>query len=378
MRKTVGLVIPLYKERPDALEHLSLKRCAAVLGRYPTMFLVPEGMDISFYQEIFTGAETVRFSPTWFTGLESYNRLLLSDAFYERFSDRYEKICIVQPDVFVLYDALEEFCRMPYDYFGAPMSIFRCGRYEFYGGNGGMSLRDVDACRRILIKAELAAMERGALEEDEYFSLCGEVFPEAFRVAPLHVAVRFAFDRFPRLLMQVNGGRPPMALHGWYTYDRHFCRSLLAEELPKGLDFGIENENVLEKEKFHRFLQVHKQLVFYGAGNFGKSFLQYIQSKGFDIESFIVSDDQRKEECYRDKPIEYLSHWRGDREKVGVVIVLGRLIQKKIANNLIRQGFKHIFVISEILCNAVLEEILLKRFHTEGQLEEFVADHSAS
>ena len=181
----VGIVIPLYKAQPDALEEVSLRRCAEVLGRYSTVLLAPKGLALTAYEAIFPKAHIQRFSPAHFVSLESYSRWLLSPAFYENFADTYEKICIVQPDVFFCYDALEDFCRMPYDYFGAPLSLFRNDRYELYGGNGGISLRDVEACLRLLTSEEVKNTSWKPLEEDEYFSYCGEAFPHLFRVAAI-------------------------------------------------------------------------------------------------------------------------------------------------------------------------------------------------
>lgn len=371
MAQPVGIVIPLYKERPDTLEHCSLERCAKVLKHYPTVLLVPEHLDVSFYRGIFTDIDVLRLPDSCFKGLESYNRLLLSPGFYERFSGEYEKICIVQPDVFLCYDALEEFCRLPYDYFGAPLGLFRHDRYELYGGNGGITLRNVGACIRILQSREVAESDWKPLEEDEFFSYCGEAFPEKFRVAPLHIAIKFAFDRFPRLLLHLNGGKLPMAIHSWYTHDAYFCRKLLAAELPENLAFGQENADELALEEFHAFMQAYPSVVFYGAGDFGKSFLQYVQMAGFDIDRFLISDGQPREEAsYRRKSIVYFSEWQGNKSEIGVVVVMSRLIREQIAERLRQEGFQNVFVISETLCNAVLEQLLTNRFHEAGRLEE--------
>lgn len=371
MQQRVGVVIPLYKEQPDALEVVSLRRCAEVLGRYSTVLLAPEGLDLARYEMIFPEAAILCFSPAHFVSLESYSRLLLSPGFYETFADTYEKICIVQPDVFLCYDALEEFCDLPYDYFGAPLGIFRHDRYELYGGNGGISLRDVAACIRLLKSAEVAKSRWKPLEEDEYFSYCGEAFPALFRVAPLSVAARFAFDRFPRLLMEVNQGRLPMAIHGWWTYDAYFCRRILAEELPPGLDFGREDLCASALASFHAFLAAHPRVLLFGAGDFGRTFLQYIQAEGFDAEGFLLSDGQpRPDIAYHGKPLQHLSAWRGDKEQVGVVTTMGRLTREIIAHQLRQEGFVHVFLISEMLCNAVFEALLRKRFHESGSLAE--------
>ena len=371
MIRPLGVVIPLYKAQPDALEVVSLRRCAKVLGRYSTVMLAPEGLDLALYEAIFPETAVWRFPPAHFVSLESYSRWLLSPAFYEKFLDIYEKICIVQPDVFLCHDALEEFCRLPYDYFGAPLGLFRHDRYELYGGNGGISLRDVRACLRLLTSEETQNTHWKPLEEDEYFSYCGEAFPHLFRVAPLSVAMQFAFDRFPRLLMEVNRGRRPMAIHSWYTHDAYFCRHLLAVELPEELTFGTEDVGALALTAFHEFMRGHAPIIFYGAGDFGKSFLQYAQAVGLDIVQFVISDGQPRVEIeYREKAITYLSECRMNKAEVGIVVVMSRLLREQIAEDLRRDGFQHVFVISDALCNAVLEKLLEQRWHRDGRLEE--------
>ena len=66
----------------------------------------------------------------------------------------------------------------------------------------------------------------------------------------------------------------------------------------------------------------------------------------------------------------YFSEWQGNKSEIGVVVVMSRLIREQIAERLRQEGFQNIFVISETLCNAVLEQLLTNRFHEAGRLEE--------
>ena len=80
---------------------------------------------------------------------------MLNPNFYQRFR-RFEYILIYQLDAFVFSDRLEEFCRLGYDYIGAPWplgdgnkhneELVVEGNHFLTVGNGGFSLRRVQAC----------------------------------------------------------------------------------------------------------------------------------------------------------------------------------------------------------------------------------------
>ena len=359
-KQRVGIVIPIYKKQPNASEMLSIRRCAAVLGMYPIVLVVPEHLDVSLYMTLFPKSETVRLAASWFTGLESYNRLLLTVGFYEKFLSRYEKILILQPDVFVCQDQLPYFLSLEYDFIGGPLGVFRHDRYELFGGNGGCSLRCVAACINILQREADAASWK--LNEDEFFSYCGEKFPQQFRIAPLELSYQFAFDRFPRLLYQMNRQTLPFAIHGWYTHDFYFCRQiLLRDSLVQDLPV-VSNENQLSLEALLGFIKQHKRVMFYGAGEWGKGILQYVQLQGTDIAGFIISDEQLNSEgAYRGKKICHFSECMQDMAGIGIVVTLSRLYRDKVKAMLQRQGIQDVFYISEALCNAVGEQLLRER-----------------
>lgn len=162
-----------------------------------------------------------------------------------------------------------------------------------------------------------------------------------------------------------------MAIHGWWAYDPYFCRRILGDDLPADLAFGQEDVCTLALTEFRDFLEAHPRVLFYGAGDFGKTFLQYVQAEGFDAEGFLISDGQpRIERSYHGKPIWYLSSWQGDKAQVGVVTTMGRLNRENIARRLRSEGFRHVFLISEVLCSAVFEARLRKRFYDCGALDE--------
>lgn len=147
--KQVAVVIPIYKESPAWNEEISLRQTMRVLGTHPIILVCPKGLDISEYSKMcaeIRGRETMllceTFNPDFFKGIKSYNRLLLSESFYARFTD-YEYILICQPDTYVFRDELVEWCNKGYDYIGAPLFGEKMDIKEGKVGNGGLSLRSV-------------------------------------------------------------------------------------------------------------------------------------------------------------------------------------------------------------------------------------------
>ena len=119
-----AVVIPIYKPRYadlDWYEKISLERCIKVLGHHPIIFIAPDDREFDYLPtEIDYSIE--RFEQNYFSGRNGYNILMLNPNFYNRFRD-YEYILICQLDAFVFSDRLEEFCRLGYDYIGAPWAL---------------------------------------------------------------------------------------------------------------------------------------------------------------------------------------------------------------------------------------------------------------
>jgi hypothetical protein len=145
-RETVAVVVPVYKREMDELERLSLSRCAAVLGEHPQVLIGPKSLDFGGYREVLPAAHVLRFDDRYFTGLAGYSELLVSPCFYQAFAS-YEFILVCQPDAFVFADRLRSWCERGCDYVGAPWQD-AAGQWRV--GNGGFSLRRVDACLEVL------------------------------------------------------------------------------------------------------------------------------------------------------------------------------------------------------------------------------------
>lgn len=245
-KPSVAVLVPIYKPKPAPFEDLGLRRRTEVLGDYPLFYLAPEGLDVSEYAR-YGEAQTLRFSPDFFKNGATYSLLLLRDDFYARF-DAFEHVLVHQTDAFTFRDDLAEFCAMDYHYFGAPFAegyawpsysprglSHVVNRFpslkpkkKVYVGNGGYSLRHVEATRRLLRDDWLASRTYTG-HEDIYFATRALTrWRKTFRICDVDTARRFAIDEAPRA-EYAKLGRLPMGCHAWQKVDPEFWRPFLAD-----------------------------------------------------------------------------------------------------------------------------------------------------
>ena len=228
----VAVIIPNHKEELDALEKISLAQCRKVLGKYPLIFAGPEGKNFSYLEP---GDLTVQFPKEYFQTLRGYNILSMSPIFYEPFLS-FDYMLIYQLDAFVFYDALEEFCRLGYDYIGAawPYYAWTGTRHKKTPrvGNGGFCLRKVKACHELLTEASCLPSYKNALQkfdEDAFFAACGVLKEIKFNVAPVEVANLFAMEWHPERHVRKLGYELPFGCHNWTKFSPDFYVELFAE-----------------------------------------------------------------------------------------------------------------------------------------------------
>ena len=232
MSANVAIIIPIYKEKLDDLEKISLAQVRKVLRYYPIIFVAPEGKNFSYLE---LGDILLQFPPQHFQSVKTYSNLLLLPQFYEPFLS-FDYILIYQLDAFVFYDALEEFCRLGYDYIGAPWPY-----YAWQGsrnpktprvGNGGFSLRKVKACYELLKKISTFPILETILEnslEDGVFALCGMYDKKNFKIAPLEVAKLFSMEWYPDRHVKNLGNELPFGCHNWTKFSADFYVELFAQ-----------------------------------------------------------------------------------------------------------------------------------------------------
>lgn len=240
--KNVVVLVPIYKAELDALEHYSLAHSLGALKNRDVFFIGPEGLDLAYYKQ-FGDIPFIAFNASNFKSIEGYNRLLLSKAFYERFSDDYEFMLILQTDAILLRDELDEWCLKPFDYVGAPfffvyelfvnLGVFE-GDYgkiaRVHVGNGGLSLRRIRKNIALLSEFDIAigVFDKTGSSEDLFFSVMGSLSVD-FILPNEITASLFSMEMRPSYYYAVNGKRLPMGGHAWWKYEPEFWRALLPD-----------------------------------------------------------------------------------------------------------------------------------------------------
>jgi hypothetical protein len=241
MKSPVIITIPLYQTKLRDFEIASLKQCLDVLGDFPISFVVPKNLDVTSFIETYKleNCTFETFEDTFFTSVLGYNRLMLSERFYTRFS-AYKYLLIYQLDAYVFKNELLDWCNKDYDYIGAPWiasqpnfikkieKLFHSKKKKerskifFKVGNGGLSLRNVEKHAKVAfeMKSEIAQMlssnkDDFTVMEDVFWSIkAPKEYPD-FNIPFYKEALGFAIDRKPELALKLNNNQLPFGCHGF-------------------------------------------------------------------------------------------------------------------------------------------------------------------
>lgn len=236
---SAAIVVPVYKLDLTPYEQISLEQCVRIFTNHAIYLVKPAHLDVSILTDKYPQLKVKTFADFYFQNISGYNQLLCSEGFYEAFAD-YEWMLICQLDVFIFRDSLREWMAKGYDYVGAPQfqDIVpakegkrtlreRLSPYlQWPILNGGLSLRRIPACIRLL-KAYYRFQKSWPGNEDAFFSLH---FPRLIpfrglmRLPQPLEALDFAMELKPAQSIELNGGNLPMGCHAWYTYDLDYWR----------------------------------------------------------------------------------------------------------------------------------------------------------
>lgn len=231
--KQFVIVIPVYKDKLDCIEEISIKRLIDVIGdkNYPIALVCPESLDLSVYKEYIPSLIEERFDDKYFKSTATYSQLCISYDFYNRFSE-FEYMLIYQLDCYLFYDAIEKWCNEGFDYVGGPIVSTDCGwdtvkkaqkKYQPYVGNGGFSLRKIETFKDICNpEGELRTTYKltddklqNIIWEDKYF--CNDLY----NIYKMHIpsysdAVWFGLDMSVDVIYGYFGWKgTPMGCHSW-------------------------------------------------------------------------------------------------------------------------------------------------------------------
>lgn len=249
-------------------ESSSFRQCCSILNRYDITIISPDGLDISCYTKVLNEYNTtffhIEFDKSAFLNIEGYNKLMLDKNFYDKFK-QYEYILIHQLDAYVFEDKLEYWCKQGFDYIGAPW-FFKLWRFKHTKrltsvGNGGFSLRRVEACLNVLNhkgQFKEKALSLFALKNSIFLKLLKLPFNRLisigfrnintvpffvsinsktedmfwgidtrdtlvdFKVAPVEKGIEFAFECNPEFLFEKNDNKLPFGCHAYMKYEPKF------------------------------------------------------------------------------------------------------------------------------------------------------------
>lgn len=260
--KDIIIVIPIYRDHLTPNELISVKSAITSLANRQIVFVGPTLLDTNkISQQLNTSINFEGFDANYFKSTKTYNRLLISADFYERFRE-YLYLLICQPDVLVLRDDLDYWISKNYDNVGAP--IFKgyskpTKQMKLLGANGGFCLRKTESCINVLncitlqyskiihlwkyedsLKMKLIRLIRDGLifnykikgvkpiiNEDIFWSVLVPQRFSWFKTCDPKEAIYFSFDANPRYLYNISNNRLPMAVHAWWRYDMPFIEEFV-------------------------------------------------------------------------------------------------------------------------------------------------------
>ena len=264
-RQLVCVVIPVYQSSLNEHEQIALAQCLRVLGPYPLFLIKPHSLDVSYLTTPHPQLQIRAFDDSFFRDVQTYNRLMLSEAFYEAFAD-FEYMLIYQLDAFVFRDELADWCRRGYDYIGAPWlrdrdftswtdeAIFNMKKRMALWlnlkkddgvtpreitalngvGNGGFSLRRIPTFMRWIryFSRKIANYEKNhahQYNEDVFWGVEVNRYFPLLQIPDFRTAMRFSVEFYPeRAVNQYNGGQLPFGCHAWEIHGTDYWRPIFA------------------------------------------------------------------------------------------------------------------------------------------------------
>ena len=262
--KKVAVVIPTYSEKLAKHENISLQQLCKVLGDYDKIFIAPEGLKCE-YGEFASGIRVEYFPKNYFINTISYSQLLLTEEFYNRFID-YEYILIHQLDAFVFDDKLMYFCQLDYDYIGAP-SLKYVPLWRFIDarvGNGGLSLRKVESCRRLVSNRNFfdihPCKNDFLMYEDTFFGFAGTQPEMNFKIPDVKTARMFSLQDEVQHALRGNVIELPFGIHAWQKINTRIWGKVIHDCY--GYDtYDMQGENIDYRRLFvDYYLRVRKTI----------------------------------------------------------------------------------------------------------------------
>lgn len=247
--KTTAVIVPFYKTQLSQYENIALAQCIKVLGKHQVIAIKPNSLDLSAIEKHVHFADVKSFDDDFFSGIDGYNKLMLSTTFYQCFLE-FEFILIYQLDAFVFRDDLDLWSAKSYDYIGAPWirpindpdliktvktkfqnffhkryNVHKNGlpsakQFENQVGNGGFSLRRVKKFFELTQIfsdkiAEYHLRSEHQFHEDAFWSIEVNRKKKWLNIPSCKVALQFSFENSPERAYRMMGNQLPFGCHAW-------------------------------------------------------------------------------------------------------------------------------------------------------------------
>ena len=226
--KDCVIVVPMYKYELSDYERISYHSIFNKLGDdYDIVAICGESFDIEkFYIDnnvnIYKFTNIVTFDDKYFTSINSYNDLCLTNDLYKPFINDYKYILIAQIDCLILSNQLKKFIDKNLYYIGSPivwpdtvdtLIDYPTGRYY----NGGFSLRNLEFFNTVTLNKFLinSYTKRNIKDEDFIYSA---IIQTRYPNNPTFVdAMSFCMDDCLGYSFSVTEGMMPFAVHHFYN-----------------------------------------------------------------------------------------------------------------------------------------------------------------
>jgi hypothetical protein len=245
------IIIPVYREADTEFDLVSLTHLRQFLSGYEITAVGPPRLE--WHRDEFAYQE---FPGEFFGSRDDYNRLMLSESFYRKFS-AFSHMLIYQLDALVFRDELDYWCRQPFDYIGATFYrdlIEQVDKYKWpYAKvaccNGGFSLRRIDTflthltrrpstaraalanLARLKVRSSLRLLQyrnhlnpqrylpHESLNEDVYYGVFSQAIGPPLRIPSPEISNLFAYENIPDAVFERAGRVLPFGCHAWYKTD---------------------------------------------------------------------------------------------------------------------------------------------------------------
>lgn len=142
----IAVVYFVHKDTFEEFELISIRSLFSVFSEREVHVVLPEiisdKVNSILLREGFENFCLMPLKDKCFKSISSYNFLLTSKNFYQRFVE-FDFILITQLDVLIKNDTLDYWASKKFSYIGAPWLTQDTGLSELIVGNGGLSLRKV-------------------------------------------------------------------------------------------------------------------------------------------------------------------------------------------------------------------------------------------